>query len=273
MLNHTRKTYSINKSKGRIYNSDICIYNDEIYYIVEFSEVKCAIMRLNESGEDELFVAHEDEQLYDLSVDETRIAFRYNPSNRQYGIENAYAVIIDKGTGAPTVIGLTDNPAEARRPLIPIHIVDIRNNMMATELTPYEMSAYQVNASDNYMIWAVRPLAEPVEFKLCTFAGDYKPAIYPILKNGTYFFDFHDCYAAPNEYQMNRIDISGRIFTIGPFGHGEADKIVISRDYVFCNCDAYNMGRYPRKFNSSRSYTEENPEVNLIFGTNDFRFS
>ena len=66
---------------------------------------------------------------------------------------------------------------------------------------------------------------------------------------------------------------SGRIFTIGPFGHGEADKIVISRDYVFCNCDAYNMGRYPRKFSSSRSFTEENPEVDLIFGTNDFRFS
>jgi len=264
--NDTQRRIKFNHKKGVIRDNPY-IYGDNVYYVAKVTENKQELVWIDSMGtERTLYVAHKGEEIGCVSADDSRVAF-YITTDKDNCINRW---IVQKiGSGESVEIGILRDPDADWLPLVDIKLVDLKRNLIWTTMTKAESERY---GADKWHDLVARPLEEPSEFKVLIYSKDHSPAIFKgAQERGLCYFDGSDAYFSGDGYELLRRDRYGKECLIGRFNHGESEKMLVNKSYVFVNYDAWTLVRLPRKFHSSEKLGADNPEAALIFGKKDYR--
>lgn len=274
--NDSIKAYDIEK-KG--YIRDIYIEKNNIAYVCEVTENKQVLYYMTDGYLLEIAVANKGISINHVSMNDEKISYQW------YGREGQVWKIYEKNN--MQTMDIVSPLDEKGYHMFDIYMVDLQRNVMYTSVTQNEeryfnlekptvdekYTGYTVGCLKN--IWATRKIANPKEFNILTYKKNNLPAVFygmPDSRSMSFYFDFKNLYYPISYMTLVRGDKHYNEYYVGNTGHGEADKFIVSKNYVFVNYDAYDLVRIPRDFSTSDGYAKNNSEAMFFYGQGvDFR--
>lgn len=252
----------MNSRNAYIETQNIYIYDDQVYYISEKGTKSYVIKLLRNDFEQELFVANKNEKLSKLSVYGEQVAFKF-VSKKDGGKQCWYFF---------STYGFEEFNIEIPNRELDIKLVDLKKQIMWTALTQSELDSLNLLGKKACVARRLKPV---LEHRYCSYKTSNTAATFLLPDKfnpfDSCYFDGTDYYESPHYSQLDRTNLRGERFVLGPMGHGETQKIVVSDKFLYVNYDASMPVRLPRKFKSAQLSAEQNLQALDLWGKNDYR--
>lgn len=273
------ETYDINPKKGTV--DALYIDGYTICYISAVTQNKeiLYVHSSSESGPVEWCQTRKGQSISTPSIYGEKLAYFFSDESEKDNKEGWY--ISDMSTGTSQIIASEPDPKKPWMRLIPIHGVDLKNNIIFTGVTSGEAKSFDISEIPPKMdksefpsgyelpiyidsVWAIRRLEKPVEGRILSFKlknNTSEPALWYGMErysSGSMFFDGVYHLTCNSCITLVRADRKGQVFYVGDTGHGEADRFMVTANRVIVNYDAFGWVSLPKQFATSKGVAQNN---------------
>lgn len=262
LAGNTQRRVLFNPERASI-DGEVYIYDNNAYYIARVSERQQKLMWVDTilGVERVLYSTRVGEEISRVSADATRVTYRI-----KYDGEVRW-IVQTIGAQERTELGTRSNPNRSWEPLVKIHVVDLKRNVLWTTMTEAERVKWGGTETD----LVARPLEDPIDGRVCVYKSDRAPVIYRNSKELEYerywYFDGNDLYVGQYNSPLVRTDKKGVQYQVGDPNvhlHGNTKDFIVSDSYVYVDYDGFCTVCLPRKFHESKQSGRDNPEAKVM---------